>query len=192
MIHLCLSQNHLKKVDILKCCRQLLKNQNHQFISSRSLQHIQSSRCQINKSNSPIRLFERFISTNLKTKSKTNFGFLLLKRNLCQKPPEISENLTKVGKNLLRNKPRSKELQRLFSLAKDEKWYLFLAIGCLVVSSSVTLGVPYAIGKILDMIVKDNFPREKLHLFCLMLFGIFVAGSLANFGRIYLLNSASK
>ena len=84
------------------------------------------------------------------------------------------------------------ELKRLLSLAKKEKWYLVASVACLVVSSSVTMGVPYAIGKILDVIFAESFSREKLNEFCLILFGIFALGGLGNFGRIYFMNSASK
>lgn len=114
-----------------------------------------------------------------------------LRRIFCTKSPAKSDQNPKssIRKQL---RDSTKEIKRLFSLAKNEKWYLIGAIGCLCVSSTVTLGVPHAIGKIMDMIVMDNFPKEKLHSFCLILFGVFIAGSLANFGRIYLMNSASK
>lgn len=102
---------------------------------------------------------------------------------------EVAKKLLTVRKTPFKSQ---NELRRLFSLAKDEKWYLIGAIGCLVISSSIAMGVPYAIGKILDMIVMDNFPKEKLQGFCFILFAVFVAGSLANFGRIYLMNNASK
>lgn len=124
---------------------------------------------------------------------KTN-RCLLTRRNYCTKesplePKKIKRNLLSIRKQHQESK---KEIRRLFSLAKNEKWYLLGAIGCLCISSAVTLGVPHAIGKIMDMIVMDDFPREKLHQFCFILFGVFIAGSLANFGRIYLMNSASK
>lgn len=115
---------------------------------------------------------------------------LILRRNFCTKPSKRSErNWSSVRKQHQQSK---REIRRLFSLAKDEKWYLIAAVGCLLVSSVVTLGVPRAIGKLMDMIVADGFPKEKLNTFCVVLFGIFVAGGLANFGRIYLMNSASK
>lgn len=115
-----------------------------------------------------------------------------IRRIFCTKSPPIKKN-DRFWPSIRRQHQESRrEIRRLFTLAKNEKWYLIGAIGCLCVSSSVTLGVPHAIGKIMDMIVLDNFPKEKLHGFCIILFGIFIAGSLANFGRIYLMNSASK
>lgn len=115
---------------------------------------------------------------------------LILRRNFCTKSPKRSDrNWSSLRKQ---HKQSKQEIRRLFSLAKDEKWYLIAAVGCLLVSSVVTLGVPRAIGKLMDMIVSDGFPKEKLNTFCIILFGIFVAGGLANFGRIYLMNSASN
>lgn len=124
-------------------------------------------------------------------KNIQHLNLFTLRRIFCTKPPTKANDR---GWLSIRRQHREskKEIKRLFSLAKKEKWYLVGAIGCLCVSSSVTLGVPHAIGKIMDMIVMDNFPKEKMQSFCLILFGVFIAGSLANFGRIYLMNSASK
>lgn len=120
----------------------------------------------------------------------TKLSELLLRRTYCTKPTkEIDRGLYSIRRQ---HRESKKEIKRLFSLAKDEKWYLIAAVGCLIVSSAVTLGVPRAIGKLMDMIVMDDFPKDKLHAFCIALFGIFVIGGLANFGRIYLMNSASK
>lgn len=112
-------------------------------------------------------------------------------RNYCTKRDmkKIDRSWSSLRKQ---HKQSKREIKRLFSLAKDEKWYLIAAVGCLVVSSAITMGVPRAIGKLMDMIVLDNFPKDKLHAFCFLLFGIFAIGGLANFGRIYLMNSASK
>lgn len=122
--------------------------------------------------------------------NKSAIDFVWL-RNYCTKPPAKKTDRSLVS--LRRQHRESKrEIRRLFSLAKDEKWYLISAIGCLVISTSVTIGVPHAIGKIMDMIVADGYPRQEMLTFCVGLFGVFIAGSLANFGRIYLMNSASK
>lgn len=98
---------------------------------------------------------------------------------------------TKTSENLDKHSKKS-DIIRLLSLAKGEKWYLIASIGCLVVSSAITMGVPYAIGRILDIIFTDAFSKEKLSNFCTILFGVFVIGGFANFGRVYLLNSASE
>lgn len=161
------------------------------LITRRSLLKYQT--CAVNQSRGSIR-----VNVTAKIESRlhsSNFNFpkfagLILRRNFCTKPPKkIDRSWSSLRKQ---HKESKKEIKRLFSLARDEKWYLIAAVGCLVVSSAVTLGVPRAIGKLMDMIVLDEFPKEKLHAFCFALFGIFAIGGLANFGRIYLMNSASK
>lgn len=118
-------------------------------------------------------------------------GLTLVRRNYCTQP--VKKKYDRSWASLRRQHQESKkEIRRLFSLAKNEKWYLIAAIGCLFVSSSITMGVPRAIGKLMDMIVMDSFPKDKMHAFCFALFAIFAIGGLANFGRIYLMNSASK
>lgn len=108
--------------------------------------------------------------------------------------PKIISSLKKeknlADKNL---KINASDIRRLFSLAKNEKWILIAAIGCLIVSSAITLSVPYALGKILDIIFQENIEaKEMLRNFCLILGGVFIVGGMANFGRVYLFNSACK
>uniref|UniRef100_A0A1A9X5C2 ATP-binding cassette sub-family B member 10, mitochondrial n=1 Tax=Glossina brevipalpis TaxID=37001 RepID=A0A1A9X5C2_9MUSC len=90
-------------------------------------------------------------------------------------------------------KIRKKDMFRLISLVKSEKLVLAAAIGCLVISSAITMSVPYALGKTLDIMFDkdDNESMAKLKHFCAILCGVFVIGGLANFGRVYLFNSAS-
>uniref|UniRef100_A0A1A9VRV0 ATP-binding cassette sub-family B member 10, mitochondrial n=1 Tax=Glossina austeni TaxID=7395 RepID=A0A1A9VRV0_GLOAU len=90
-------------------------------------------------------------------------------------------------------KVRRKDMVRLISLAKSEKLVLAAAIGCLIISSAITMSVPYALGKTLDIMFDkdDNQSMVKLKNFCTILCGVFVIGGLANFGRVYLFNSAS-
>ena len=45
-----------------------------------------------------------------------------------------------------------KEFQRLVALAKPEKGRLAAAIGLLVISSGVTMSVPFALGRVIDII----------------------------------------
>lgn len=89
-------------------------------------------------------------------------------------------------------KPTRSDFRRLLSLARKEKWIMLAAVGCLIVSSSITMSVPFAIGKMLDLITANNFSRETIFNFCAILGGIFVIGAFANFGRVYLINGASK
>lgn len=84
------------------------------------------------------------------------------------------------------------ELKRMISLLQEEKLRIFFSIICLFISCTVTIGVPYAIGGALDMIVTNKFPEKHLQIYCIALLVIFLIGSLADLGRIYLINSASK
>ena len=111
----------------------------------------------------------------------------------------------------------TQNIRRLFSLAKPEKFQLAAAVGLLVISSSVTMSIPFAMGKVIDMIYKiDQFklnnepvksneniveiltPDDKKHIMnklqnvCGALVGVFILGSLANFGRVYLMRMISQ
>ena len=69
-------------------------------------------------------------------------------------------------------------------------------MGCLVISSAITMSVPFALGKILDIIFDKKGTHaetmEKLKEFSIILLGIFVLGGLTNYLRVYLFNSACK
>lgn len=84
------------------------------------------------------------------------------------------------------------DFYRLLVLGRKEKFVFLAAMGCLLVSSSITMGVPYSIGRILDIIFTEQVAKEKLKEFCAILVGIFIVGGLANFGRIYLMNGACE
>ena len=80
-----------------------------------------------------------------------------------------------------------------------------VAIGLLFISSGVTMSVPFALGKIIDIIYsmdqlkgsssqeseKDKIKsiRDKV---CLALMGVFVIGGVANFGRVYLMRLSAQ
>uniref|UniRef100_A0A1B6CL44 ABC transmembrane type-1 domain-containing protein n=1 Tax=Clastoptera arizonana TaxID=38151 RepID=A0A1B6CL44_9HEMI len=82
-----------------------------------------------------------------------------------------------------------KEFSRLLSLAKPEKWTLTGAICLLLVSSTVTMAVPFALGKVIDVIytADPNQMRQNLNNLCSILLGVFVVGGICNFGRVYLM-----
>lgn len=88
-----------------------------------------------------------------------------------------------------------RDVIRLIGLAKSEKMVLIAAMGCLVISSAITMSVPFALGKILDIIFDKKGTHaetmEKLKEFSIILLGIFVLGGLTNYLRVYLFNSAS-
>ncbi|XP_055609573.1 ATP-binding cassette sub-family B member 10, mitochondrial [Uranotaenia lowii] len=87
------------------------------------------------------------------------------------------------------------DVKRLLDFAKPERWNIAGGIGCLVISSAITMSVPFGLGKILDVIYSTSgeagIAKEKLDQFCLLLGGIFLLGGLANFGRVYLFSNAS-
>lgn len=108
-----------------------------------------------------------------------------------------------------RPKIRSDEVQRLIGLAKPEKYRLagkkskqfsdslinivnnpFAGgIGLLFVSSAITMVIPFALGKVIDIIYGSNQESmiENLTNVSLILVGVFIFGAACNFGRTYLM-----
>jgi len=96
------------------------------------------------------------------------------------------------------------ELRRLLSLAVPEKYRLAAAMGLLIISSAVTMSVPFALGKIIDIIYNlDQLKssdqecqkiaiKDRLQKVCLGLTGVFVLGGLCNFGRVYLMRISGQ
>lgn len=85
------------------------------------------------------------------------------------------------------------DLIRLFSLAKPEKYKLMAAVGLLVVSSAVTMAVPFSIGRVLDIIYStndDKSARTKLNQLCGGLILVFFIGGICNYGRLYLMTTS--
>ena len=68
------------------------------------------------------------------------------------------------------------------------------AIALLFVSSSVTMAIPFAMGKIIDIIfnVDQEAMRQTLQNVSLALVGVFLVGAACNFGRIYLMHVSSE
>ncbi|XP_047997509.1 ATP-binding cassette sub-family B member 10, mitochondrial [Leguminivora glycinivorella] len=112
-------------------------------------------------------------------------------------PIETSKvNSAVAGSKKINVKLKHSELKRLFGLAAPEKWTLTGAIGFLIISSSVTMAVPFSLGKVLDIIYSSTNDlagaREKLDTLCLMLCGVFLIGGLCNFGRVYLMSISGQ
>jgi len=96
------------------------------------------------------------------------------------------------------------ELRRLLSLAVPEKYRLAAAMGLLIISSAVTMSVPFALGKIIDIIynldqlkssdqeVQKLAIKDRLQRVCLGLTGVFLLGGLCNFGRVYLMRVSGQ
>lgn len=68
------------------------------------------------------------------------------------------------------------------------------AVCFLLVSSAVTMAIPFSFGRIVDIIYKSDVSeaQAKLITICTILLPVFIIGALCNFGRIYLINSSGK
>jgi ATP-binding cassette subfamily B (MDR/TAP) protein 10 len=106
------------------------------------------------------------------------------------RPSVLTNNTAKVPKAKL----SVNEVGRLLRLAQHEKGRIGGAIILLLVSSSVTMSVPYFLGKIIDMLqtYKHDELRRRLKQMTFILVGIFGIGALANFGRVYLILTTSQ
>lgn len=78
-----------------------------------------------------------------------------------------------------------------------------VAVGLLFISSGVTMSVPFALGKVIDIIYSmDQMKKDKsaskemikdnLNKVCLALVVVFAIGGLANFGRVYLMRISAQ
>ena len=102
----------------------------------------------------------------------------------------LSARLSKEGKS--QSKAGTGEIWRLIKVARPEIRWLAIAFCFLVISSSVTMSIPFSVGRILDIATKGE--NEDIRLFGLTLsqffFGlgaILTVGAMANFGRVVLL-----
>lgn len=68
------------------------------------------------------------------------------------------------------------------------------AVCFLLVSSAVTMAIPFSFGRIVDIIYKsDNAEiQSKLVSICVILLPVFIIGAACNFGRIYLINTSGN
>ncbi|KAJ3027376.1 UNVERIFIED_CONTAM: ATP-binding cassette permease mdl1 [Siphonaria sp. JEL0065] len=97
-----------------------------------------------------------------------------------------------------------KETSRIFRLAKPEAGLLTGAAGFLLVSSAVSMSIPFSMGKIMDFVmIQMGMKVADTELMNLMsslplevvfgsLIGVFVVGAGANFGRIMLMRKAGE
>jgi len=68
------------------------------------------------------------------------------------------------------------------------------AVCFLLVSSAVTMAIPFSFGRIVDIIYKSDATeaQSKLVKTCTILLPIFLVGAACNFGRIYLMNTSGN
>lgn len=84
------------------------------------------------------------------------------------------------------------EIWRLIKIARPEAKWLGLAFAFLLISSSITMSIPFSIGKILDLATKDPSEGGKLFgldlsQFYIALAAVLTVGAAANYGRIIIL-----
>ncbi|KAF2743277.1 ATP-dependent permease MDL2 [Sporormia fimetaria CBS 119925] len=84
------------------------------------------------------------------------------------------------------------EIWRLIKIARPELKTLSVAFAFLLVSSAVSMSVPFSIGKILDIATQSEGSKEMLFgmditTFYIALAGVLATGAAANFGRIIIL-----
>jgi len=113
---------------------------------------------------------------------------------LTAPPIVVAETPKPVPKKDMKADPAS--IMKLLSLAKPQWPLLTVGIGCLVVSTGVNLGIPWAIGRIIDYFAPGS---EATLLFGLpleqatwALVGILLVGALANSGRAMALRLAGQ
>ncbi|XP_030036699.2 ATP-binding cassette sub-family B member 10, mitochondrial isoform X1 [Manduca sexta] len=136
---------------------------------------------------------DRFGIYNLRLRYYTSQVDVQKKNDHIEK---LKDQATLATSKKINAKLKPSEIKRLFGLAEPEKWTLTAAIGFLIVSSSVTMAVPFSLGKVLDIIYSSTSDlgaaREKLDALCLMLCGVFLVGGLCNFGRVYLMSISGQ
>ncbi|TFK74690.1 hypothetical protein BDN72DRAFT_833221 [Pluteus cervinus] len=89
----------------------------------------------------------------------------------------------------------SSSFKKIVALAKPEKKPLLIAIGLLLVSSAVSMSVPFSIGKLIDFFTTTN-PQFPFGLSLWQASGIllvlFTTGAMANAGRAMLMRMAGQ
>lgn len=103
----------------------------------------------------------------------------------------LNAKLSKEGKGQ-GGKAGFAEVWRLIRVARPELRWLAVAFSFLVISSSVTMSIPFSVGRILDLATKGDADDIRLFGFTLTQFfiglgSILTLGAMANFGRVVLL-----
>ncbi|KAJ1648809.1 ATP-binding cassette permease mdl1 [Dispira simplex] len=86
-------------------------------------------------------------------------------------------------------------LRRLVTLARPEYKILGGAVSLLLLSSTVTMSVPFAMGRIIDIVSTTSTPPPfglSPGQFFIALGAFFLSGALANAGRVYLIRLAGE
>ncbi|KYK59721.1 hypothetical protein DCS_00855 [Drechmeria coniospora] len=103
----------------------------------------------------------------------------------------LSAKLSKDG-STQQSKAGMGEVWRLIKVARPELRWLGVAFVFLVISSSVTMSIPFSVGRILDLATKGDVDDVRLFGFTMNQFfmglgAVLTLGAMANFGRVILL-----
>ena len=118
-------------------------------------------------------------------------GFKKSERASQASQVNLSAKLSKDGASGTR--PGVSEIWRLIKIARPEAKILGLAFILLLISSGITMSIPFSIGKILDIATKSGANEGEMLFglsvgtFYAALGGVLVVGAAANFGRIIIL-----
>ncbi|RUS20628.1 P-loop containing nucleoside triphosphate hydrolase protein [Endogone sp. FLAS-F59071] len=126
------------------------------------------------------------------TRAHTQRSFLSAKPDAAVKPPSdavptATEQVVDVAAKQKTIKATLSDARRLLRLAKPEAVPIAAAIALLVVSSAITMSVPFSMGKIIDIVTTPTtttFMGLTLPQFFTVLSVVFVTGALANTGRV--------
>ena len=91
-------------------------------------------------------------------------GSLLHFRKSIQTSVLLQRARNETSKIVQDKKSYAKSIKRLLSLAGPEKYPLAAAISLLVISSSVTMSIPFALGKVIDIIYSMDQIKTKANL----------------------------
>ncbi|XP_017890496.1 ATP-binding cassette sub-family B member 10, mitochondrial [Ceratina calcarata] len=132
-------------------------------------------------------LFYTCSSPSIRINGK-NSVFTILR---CHGTSAVEAKSLNASVRIAAKRKRTSELKSLIALAVPEKWRLSGAITFLIISSAVTMAVPFCLGKLIDTIyTTDKKDVEKdLNRLCVILFGVFLVGGLCNFARVYLMST---
>ena len=126
-----------------------------------------------------------------KDQDAEDHGFQLSEKAVQASQIDLSAKLGKDG--LGGKKAGWREIWRLLQIARPEGRKLGVAFVLLLVSSSVTMSIPFSIGKIMDIATKGSGEGVNelfglsVPMFYGALSGILILGAAANYGRIILL-----
>lgn len=126
-----------------------------------------------------------------KEDENTDRGFELSERAAQAAQVNLSAKLAKDGAS--GKKSGFAEIWRLFKIARPEARWLSFAFFFLLISSSITMSIPFSIGKIMDTATKsaaeggNELFGLSLPMFYSALAGILLLGASANYGRIIIL-----